>query len=54
MTRKRGDLGWSSGLPAKPRPSLPTEFEEQVRRLGLDQQTCAESAKLRQWCQLNP
>jgi len=53
MARKRGNPGWSRGHPPKAIPCLPTGFEQEVRRLGLDPQNCAESAKLRQWCQLN-
>jgi len=53
MARKGGDPGWSSGRPAKLRPCLPTGFEEEVRRLGLDEQNYIGSAKLRQWCQDN-
>jgi len=53
MARKRGNPGWSSGRPPKLRHWPPTEFEEEVRRLGLDPQNCAESAKLRQWRHLN-
>ena len=34
-------------------PDVPTAFEEQVQKLGLNEQTCATSEKLRQWCQSN-
>lgn len=34
-------------------PNVPTAFEEQVQKLGLNEQTCATSEKLRQWCQSN-
>jgi hypothetical protein len=37
----------------KPVPDVPTAFEEQVQKLGLNEQTCATSEKLRQWCQCN-
>ena len=32
-------------------PTMSTAFEQQVRRLGLDMQTCAESEALRLWCE---
>jgi len=53
MARKRGNPGWTSGRPAKLRPCLATAFEQEVRRLGLDEQNYIGSAKLRQWCQDN-
>jgi hypothetical protein len=34
-------------------PRLPTGFEEQVKKLGLNEQNCATSEKLKQWCELN-
>jgi hypothetical protein len=37
----------------EPVPAVPTAFEEQIRKLGLNEQTCGTSEKLRQWCQSN-
>jgi hypothetical protein len=34
-------------------PTTATEFELQVRRLGLDERTCAKSKELRKWCERN-
>ncbi len=51
--RKRGNPNWGSGRPVRVGPALPTEFEMQVRRLGLSQQTCADSTELRRWCERN-
>jgi hypothetical protein len=34
-------------------PRLPTAFEEQVRKLGLTDQTCLTSEELREWCERN-
>ena len=34
-------------------PTMSTAFEQQVRRLGLDQETCAHSEELREWCERN-
>ena len=34
-------------------PTMPTAFEQQVRKLGLNKQTCAASRELRQWCERN-
>ena len=33
--------------------TLPTAFELQVRKLGLDARTCAKSRALRMWCERN-
>jgi hypothetical protein len=51
--RKRGNPNWSGGQPARINPAVPTEFEVQVRRLGLTKQTCADSTELRTWCERN-
>jgi hypothetical protein len=32
---------------------VPTAFDEQARKLGLNEQTCATSNELRQWCHRN-
>jgi hypothetical protein len=34
-------------------PDVPTEFEEQVQKLGLNDQTYATSEGLKQWCERN-
>jgi len=34
-------------------PAIATAFEVEVRRLGLDMQTCTSSTKLRLWCERN-
>ena len=34
-------------------PALPTAFEEQVKKLGLTEQSCETSDELRQWCKSN-
>jgi hypothetical protein len=49
--RKRGNPNW--GKPMQASPDVPTAFEDQVRKLGLNDQTCATSEELRQWCQRN-
>jgi hypothetical protein len=51
MVRRRGNPNW--GRPAQPPPVLATEFEEQVRHLGLTKETCAASTQLRNWCECN-
>jgi hypothetical protein len=33
--------------------TLPTAFEQQVRKLGLDERTCVASKVLRLWCEEN-
>ena len=50
-TRKRGNPNW--GKPMEPAPAVPTAFEEQVHKLGLNEQTCGTSEKLKQWCARN-
>jgi hypothetical protein len=33
--------------------NYPTAFEEQLKKLGLNEQTCVDSVELRQWCERN-
>jgi hypothetical protein len=35
------------------RSTLPTAFEEQVQKLGLNERTCGASTQLREWCERN-
>ncbi len=53
MARRRGNPNW--GKPTlDPRPSSTvTEFENQVRRLRLNESNCAGSDELRLWCERN-
>jgi hypothetical protein len=51
VPRKRGNPNW--GKPMEAAPDVPTAFETQVRKLGLNEQTCATSDELRQWCHHN-
>src|SRR5438094_1349862 len=51
MTRRRGNPNW--GRPGGTVPAIVTEFERQVRRLGLTRETCADSGELRRWCECN-
>jgi hypothetical protein len=53
MPRKRGNPNWSAGLPPRSLPAVPTEFEKEVRRLGLTKENCARSSELRRWCERN-
>jgi hypothetical protein len=48
--RRRGNPNWGKPLSI---PSLPTEFELQVRRLGLTKRGYVTSATLKLWCQRN-
>ncbi len=50
MPRPRGNPNW--GRPG-PVPVAATEFELQVRRLGLTKQAYAGSVELRIWCERN-
>jgi hypothetical protein len=49
--RKRGNPNW--GKPMQAAPDIPTAFEEQVQKLKLNEQTCATSETLKQWCERN-
>ena len=49
LGRKRGNPNWGKLIPHI--PAAATEFEKQVRRLGLTKETCASSTDLREWCE---
>ena len=49
--RRRGNPKW--GQPMTSLPSLPTEFEKQVRQLRLTQEMYVYSEELRAWCEAN-
>jgi hypothetical protein len=49
MRRKRGNPNWRQ--PIRQTPAAATEFEKQVRRLGLTNEMCAGSVELRKWCE---
>jgi hypothetical protein len=54
MPRRRGNPNWGrGGQPVQPARAAATEFDMQVRLLGLTKQTCADSAELRTWCEHN-
>jgi hypothetical protein len=45
---------WASGRPiVAVRSPGATGFEEEVRRLGLNEQTCEASPQLKEWCEHN-
>jgi len=48
--RHRGNPNWGRPVTLV---WLPTEFENEVRRLGLDEHNYADSDQLRQWCEHN-
>lgn len=48
---KRGNPNW--GQPTQPCPATATEFEMQVRQLGLIKKTYADSKELHRWCERN-
>ena len=48
---KRGNPNWCK--PQPPRPHAPTEFEIEVKRLGLAKVEYVASAKLKLWCAQN-
>jgi hypothetical protein len=52
MAHGRGNPDWGSGR-AELRLCRSTEFEDEVRRLGLDEHNCADSDQLRRWCEHN-
>jgi len=49
--RGRGNPNW--GKFSRPLPVVLTEFEVQVKRLGLSRDQYVTSAKLRSWCERN-
>lgn len=53
IVRRRGNPNWGSGRPAKLGPTLPTEFEMQVRQLQLTPETYVFSQALHSWCERN-
>jgi hypothetical protein len=53
VTRRKGNPGWSSGRPAKVAPAAPSEFDLEMKKLGLTPETCLSSLPLRRWCQAN-
>ncbi len=53
MSRNSRNSNWASGRPPENRPAGPTGFEEQVQKLGLNEQTCEASRELKQWCERN-
>jgi hypothetical protein len=50
--RKRGNPNWGQRMPSFV-PTLPTEFEKQVRQLGLTREMYVYSEELRRWCERN-
>jgi hypothetical protein len=51
MHRRRGNPNW--GWAFRHIPEAATEFDMQVRKLGLTRETCLGSSELRHWCWLN-
>ena len=49
--RGRGNPNW--GKPPLPVLALPTEFEKQVKQLGLTRAEYTGSAELKRWCERN-
>jgi hypothetical protein len=49
MHYKRRNPNWGKPIPHI--PAAATEFEKQLRKLGLTKETCAGSTDLREWCE---
>ena len=49
--RRRGNPNW--GQPPHRVPALPTEFEMQVKKIGLTKPEYVASAELKCWCERN-
>jgi len=49
--RRRGNPNWGKFI--QPIPAIATQFELQVKQLGLTKQTYTTSARLRAWCEDN-
>ena len=50
MPRRHGNPNWASGLKVILPRAGSTEFETKLSQLRLTNETCASSAKLREWC----
>jgi hypothetical protein len=50
MKRRRGNPNWGNPIPV---PALLTEFEKQVRQMGLTKCEYAASVELKRWCERN-
>lgn len=50
MSRNLKTSNWPSEGPQENQPALPTGFEEQLLKLGLNEQICEASRELRQTC----
>ena len=51
--RRRGNPNWGQSQPIPSGPALPTQFELQVKRLGLRREMYLYSEELRAWCEEN-
>ena len=52
MLHRRGNPNWGKAALSAP-PSIATQFDNEVRRLGLNKDTCVASVELRSWCERN-
>src|SRR5215470_7958767 len=52
MLRRRGNPNWGKAA-LSTHPHIATQFENEVRRLGLTKDTCVASVELRSWCERN-
>ena len=52
MLHRRGNPNWGKAALSAP-PDIATQFENEVRRLGLNKDTCVASVELRSWCERN-
>lgn len=53
MVPRAMNSNWAGGRFKHQAPAGPTGFEDELERLGLNEQTCAESLKLKAWCERN-
>jgi hypothetical protein len=53
MAHRRGNPNWGSGRRSLMSPVLPTSFDEEIKKLGLNDQTCRTSKELERWCERN-
>lgn len=49
----RKGANWASGRPPEIRAAEATGFDEQVRKLGLNEQSWGASNELKEWCRQN-
>ena len=53
MARRRGNSNWSAGIDEDIAPAEPTQFEKLATRLGLHEESFADSIELKEFARRN-